>query len=418
MKSTATQKKSPGQMLLVWLMLLSLSSTSQSSSFSDYLRKTVHAYQTGPYSDLGLQLSHLDYRLPLLEKVELRPFTDRLTLARQQFTLRASFNTIRERKSLLQKQQAYLRLQDQDTRAMAREKILGAYLRYVRLWRLNAESALLEKENNLLVRKSELTEKILTAGQSTDLSDYLELRTLILAGAAALGEKKEEFTNLASYMGLDTTLSAEIPTIGPEEISMVIATLQPDTTFLHETAGKRAQIDYLDASYRAEKAASAKILDFVQARYTVREDLLPENRFSVGIGLVFPYNGSTKLDLADIVTKQKIAARDISDIIKRTKEEFDDARSEFEQKLALHNMLKTIPQDKKYNQLKTRILDSGRLDPLKQNDILMDELNIESKTLEAHADLTELYIRLLHLSGKLYDKPMKNYLAKGIPFLD
>jgi len=391
--------------------------SSQISDFGSVLKKTIDSPSPGVFYSFSPGTVSKDYKLPLLEKLELRPLTDRMTLARQQFSLRASFNTLKQRRSLIDKQKAFLGIQDEEALSLRREGIYEVYKRYLRLARLHSEEVFLQNDLSLAEKQHNVTEQILASGRPADLSDYLELKAAILSLKADIQDKRIHTRDLSGLLLGDTMAAVRPVSLRPDEVKNLITDLNIDTASLFETRIKQAQLQYLDASYGAEKANAAKIFDFIQARYTVREDLIPENRFSLGFGLMFPYKGSTKLELADILTRKKIAERDIAVISRKTVEEFKLAKLEFFRKMAMYEQLRTIPADPNYLTLRAKILESGKLDPVSQQKMVREELSIDKKTNTAFFDALDLYLRLLHLSGKLYEEPVRNYLESGFPLI-
>ncbi len=104
-------------------------------------------------------------------------------------------------------------------------------------------------------------------------------------------------------------------------------------------------------------------------------------------------------------------------ISRKTVEEFKLAKLEFFRKMAMYEQLRTIPADPNYLTLRAKILESGKLDPVSQQKMVREELNIDKKTNTAFFDALDLYLKLLHLSGKLYEEPVRNYLESGFPLI-
>lgn len=396
--------------------LLALPINAQQRTFNEILKQVLSETHSS-FSNFSLELRKIDYKLPILEKFELRPNTDRLTFTRQQFTLRASFNSLTQRKAMYNKQEAFISVQDENTKKLNRERIFNTYQRYIHMARCHSEMALLEKESNLLQKQLNISEQVLSSGQSVDLSDYLQLRTELMASKTSMEEKVIEYKNFRSLLGIDTSIQLPSISIEAEEMAAFVSEQKLDTAYIFDANSKKAQLAYLEASSKAEKAEASRMLDFVQARYTVREDLLLENRFSIGFGFMFPYKGSSKLELADILTRQKITHKDISEIIETTTEEYSIKKNAFERKLSLYKQLGQFSKDEKYINLKTKIMESGRLNPLKYHEIFMEELSLEKKYSETWFDILELYLELLHLTGRMYEEPYKNYLEAGAPKL-
>jgi len=60
--------------------------------------------------------------------------------------------------------------------------------------------------------------------------------------------------------------------------------------------------------------------------------------------------------------------------------------------------------------LKNKIVNSRRMDPIKILELKKRALDIETKILEHQHAIYKLYAELLEISGKLVDRPYRNYL--------
>jgi len=145
--------------------------------------------------------------------------------------------------------------------------------------------------------------------------------------------------------------------------------------------------------------------------------LLLQNRFSIGVGFLIPWKGSSGLKQNEIRIKQNIllAEKEVKKL--ELQSDFENIKNKFEQKYAQYQMLKDIINDPVIKKLKNQVIASGRLDLLKV--VKMEESTIEMgyKMIALKYELLELYIRVLSNAGNLYTTPYKNFLHPLIPYI-
>ena len=203
--------------------------------------------------------------------------------------------------------------------------------------------------------------------------------------------------------------------IGIDLVASMISTLAPDFEKHSFLMDFNAEGEYLQSELLAENAEVGKIIDFVQVKYTVRDDLLLQNRFSVGVGFLIPWRGSSGLKQSETRLKQNILL--VEKEVKKLdlQSDFERLKNNFQQKYTQYNILKGVINDADVKKLKDQVIASGRLDPLKVVELEKPNIELTLKMSTIKHELLELYIQILSSAGDLFSLPYKNYLHPLFP---
>lgn len=365
------------------------------------------------------KMESFDDKLPILEKIDARTEFDRLLTSRQEFMLRTSFNSLRQRKAEYQKHQSSLQLYS--TKAITRtNEILAKRVENILDWVETKEQMdLQEKYNNYLLEKEALIRNILAAGEAIDLEDLISIKEQILENQLKSNtlelKRKNNCESLKINEGTIINLD-QWPSVS--QILSIVNGLTPVIEKHPDIIELDAEYTYLNMDLQTEKAKSQKIVDFAQAKFTVRDDLLLRNRFSIGMGFTIPWTGSYRIKKQENLIKQedvtnKSAIRKIE-----IQTEFETLKSEINSEAQSYQLWQNLSSDSTLIMLKNKIVNSGRMDPIKILELKKSTLDIETKILEHQQAIYRLYIKLLEVSGKLVERPYRNYLDWQLPLIE
>lgn len=362
-------------------------------------------------SQANEDLGRYKYDLPFVEKIEFRTETDRLLTSRQEFLARTSFNGFGQKKAENEKFKNLLNWKSYKTTEVRNVMLSLAYFDILNV--LNLQEQLLISRDLLesYYRKEKIFENLMINGLSVDLSDYVSIKESILRQKAKIANTKNDLKSKLLQLQTDTSLT--IPSKGVisfDEAALIIQKITTDFDS-HIFLGRYdAEINYLSSVMLAEKAQVSKFVDFAQVKYTVRDDLLLQNRFSVGLGFNIPWEGSYRLKQNETRIKQDVLKADKEVKKLELQVEFENLKNNFEQKYAHYYMLNEIINDPAIKNLKEQVIASGRLEPLKVVKMEESRMDITSKMFELKYEMLELYIRILRSSGELFKTPYKNFL--------
>ncbi|HMT53357.1 MAG TPA: hypothetical protein PKC06_08870 [Saprospiraceae bacterium] len=365
------------------------------------------------------KMESYDDKLPILEKIDARTEFDRLLTSRQEFMLRTSFNSLRQRKAEYQKHQSSLQLYS--TKAITRtNEILAKRVENILDWVETKEQMdFQEKYNNYLLEKEALIRNILAAGEAIDLEDLISIKEQILENQLKSNtlelKRKNNCESLKINEGTIINLD-QWPSVS--QILSIVNNIASDIEKHPDIIELDAEYRYLNMDLQTEKAKSQKIVDFAQAKFTVRDDLLLRNRFSIGMGFTIPWTGSYRIKKQENLIKQedvtnKSAIRKIE-----IQTEFETLKSEINSEAQSYQLWQNLSSDSTLIMLKNKIVNSGRMDPIKILELKKSTLDIETKILEHQQAIYRLYIKLLEVSGKLVERPYRNYLDWQLPLIE
>jgi hypothetical protein len=345
-------------------------------------------------------------RLPWVERIEFRSETDRLMLSREEFLTRATFNGRAQRNAESNKLTKYATWKAEERDVFWHPALKNAYMDLVS-WHHHVLDLKTLKEREILLNKEVSSyNKLLQEGIETNLSDYLTLQLEKKTLLFELENARTQWVESARILGADTVEAVfDAFWIGPEQMNAVLDSLQ-----MEEIRQTGSEMAYLDASAELIRSESRRIVDFVQVKYTVRDDLLLQNRFTVGVGLIIPWRGSANVKIQEIsARREQLREKERAQKVQQSME-YRQLRKQFNAIYVSWKQWQEIENDSSLRALKNKFMTSGRVDIEKLYDF--DKEMLKRKELQQRdlRKMSECYIELLHTSGALYKKPLINYL--------
>jgi hypothetical protein len=234
------------------------------------------------------------------------------------------------------------------------------------------------------------------------LADFIKTKEKLFALEKEILEDKLSLQNQIKGFELpkaDSMLTDIL--VSAAEMKARIEKGTPDMATHPEVRSLDLKSQVLQSELEIERAKNNKILDFTQLRYSVREDLLLENRFSVSAGFTIPWRGSSSYRYQDILYKQAEATLD-RDIKKaEINDNINKNVQEFQHIYQLYNLSSQEDLSGQWKDTKSKIINSGRLDV--KDIILLNQYELDQKrrTLEYYHKLLYLYIDILYHNGSL-----------------
>jgi len=350
--------------------------------------------------------------IPLVEKIEFRSETDRLLYSRQEFLSRATFNGFGQQRAEKNKIRSYAIWKENERNSFWQPAILRTY-KALSDWHYSVmELQLTETEKTLLDKEDSLYVRILESGRETDLTDYLEFQQEKRDHEINREAAYNQWLKATKIVGADTlSVSGDALWITPEKIISKVDTLS--FAFKNEII---PEYNYLHSSAQLIRAENHKLLDFAQARYTVRDDLLLQNRFTLGISLLIPWRGSASLKLKEISLRQEQLLEEGRADSSNMHVEFMQLRDALFNSYITWQRWKDADSDPMWQALKNKIVASGKADPFKLLRLERKSLTRKATEIRELKKIWDTYIEILHVTGRLYIRPLINYLyGENIP---
>lgn len=387
-------------------------------STTDLLTPVLTDRRLGYTQQFSDRFRGTDMSMPLVDKIELRGRTRRFATMRHDLIFRTSFHGLRESRAEQDKHLALAELKSLKTVELRRSLIHDRYDQILDALDLDRK---IEQEAELLrhfIRLDTLYRVQLAAGQDADLSKYLKNKEDIIQARLRLETSLDKRAVVYARLQRDTTvLIGQQDLISPEKMRQVVDNLQPRYEQTLDMREHEMQMRYLDASMHAIKMQDAKMVDFLEGRYTIRNDLFFEDRFSIGVGLMAPWRGSSKNKQQSILLRKEelltehLISRDYFE------QEYREARSEFDLKYALHTAYLESVSDEELANLRDIIRRSGRISVVDIETIRKSELDVQGRRWEHTYELLRTYLRLLRLADALAAAPLRDYLHEMTPIV-
>ncbi|MBL7817345.1 MAG: hypothetical protein JNL70_20225 [Saprospiraceae bacterium] len=364
-------------------------------------------------------LNATPYRLPFLEKVDLQTETDRFELQRQEYRVRASFNGWEEAKSLKQQKQANLTQQKAERNVVFKDVLYDRYALIVEYFFAQKAHDTYKKLQATFTDKRDVLQKMAKLSTDFNIEDLIKAEDAAFDYEQKVVNTEGVIRNINHFISfsLNTTDSLQLDSVDWLPLSMLrrwVGELSNSTAQNPNLARQEANIARVQAEYNLEKAQREKIVDYAQVRNSARNRDAIIREWSVGVGITIPVLGSTKHKLNEIALKRL----DEENKLKSLQTSLDVQAFNIRQDLDLIF--------KEYDFIEKQVNESQTLYALDhyakiQGGSPIVLLRMQELVLKRQSQLIALehaafqkYIKLLDLTGKLTEMPLKNYLSKGL----
>lgn len=405
---------------IILLMLVDISAQVTKDITSVILQRAISGEVQQIISEFKFNSGPVKAGLPLLEKIEFRTETERMSFGRQEFLVRTTFNTPGMQKAAEERLQSQRNLRILELEEIQRQTLLSRYKELINAYGLIQHMQSLRQIQVIQQDYLRQLEKILSTGIAGDLIDYLKIKRSILETNVKSESTANEFGRI-SFVKDSTIFDSENPfqhMITVEKIKELLQNFHWIAANHHSMEQKLAQIDVLQKNIAYENARSARIIDFTQARYTVREDLLFENRFSLSLGLQFPWRGTGKSEINEL--RARVAERNAeAELIKlQLEEKSEQAKENVLHQIYLYEKLATLSRDYQLAAIESNISKFVQLTPGQQYRLRMEKAELLKSLAEMEIEILESYLDFLDTTGLIYQRPYRNYLHLLTHFLE
>jgi hypothetical protein len=352
----------------------------------------------------------INAKLPFLDQISVRTQTRRSDIYQQDYQTRISVNGVKE-------QSAYRKMQASEIAVVEANKLerlhYALYDRYLQLADYYAIAKEIPLQESLLLvylDKIKLLENMAIYAVDTDPESLMkaefdrdELELKIKENRLALLEKSALFSNIPK---------SDVDTLGWVSLPQMSQTLLlTDTVFHPSSKEETAKIARINAEAELEKARGAQILDYFQLRYTNRPGEPFRNDYSVGMGINIPYNGSRNARKTLLQIEQYAAEQDLQTLQLQCSAAIQKSKLQFFNAQSLHVSIKTQIQKagQRYNLKEVAAADNDGIVTVLLNSEF--QLRRQLKLLSMEKEMTEKYLQILFLSGRLSEIPLVNYLS-------
>ena len=376
----------------------------------------------------------LDYRLPILKKVDLRlgingnltsDTLDGRWRNEDFYALSISTNNFREMRLQRALKPAQLSIYSAENQVFVQQAMMERYQSILSIFygkKLYEERSRLKK---LLTEKEDVLRLSLEQGLDIRFKDIVDTENDKNALASALLDYENNVffqeQRIRQYLKLADNQAIEIDFDGfilPEQIEKEVAKLKINQALSHPLfALREAQTNYSLAEYRLEKAQNRQIFSFLQVAYNpLAYEPLVSKRFRAlndvnwRLGLTVPLPANNNFRNSKTALQQKEDEQNAI-LTKQLQAKLVDV-----QYIKVQNLLKSLHLNEKNTKesLIKKMLDNpkvlAQITPVEVLDLNIAQRKLELRNIEISSDLSNEYLRLLDMTGAMSIYKNRNFL--------
>lgn len=407
--------------LAVFLLFLSAPLSAQNTISSSQVLSSSKNELTVLLEDKKIDfLKNTNHNMPISDELEYRTELDEMNFQEQEHTLRWRFTGIKERKAQKKYHQATINLHETEKQLVFEEILFDRYSTLVNYFHQKKEINIRQQQQLVLEDKLNIMRTL--ASQTTDFDiedliraedDWHELQVDIFELQEQISSIENRFSKKLNYF-----TNTPIDTNGLLNIKQLqsITNQFSDTSIFNLGISERqARIDHTAAEYNLEKAEAQQTFDFLQLRYQDRDQKLSiEEEWSLGIGLQIPLKNANRLRLNELelqrIEDENRLLNYRENLAKRIIQTKRDLAFLFAQYELVQQQLENSHAKYSFGEYR-KLYGSEPLALLNMKESLLKR---EMTLIRIEEDIFREYIRLLDLTGVLYEVPLRNYLLKGL----
>lgn len=359
-----------------------------------------------------------DMGIYFVDKVELRGRTQRWATMRHDITLRTTFNNFGERKAVLDRHQKLADLKSNEWILLRSDILEDRYLQIIDAF--HTERSIRHQRDVIdhYARLDSIYQGFLSGGNEIELAKYLDNKENIILAGYRLDELIAKRQAAFTLLGKDTSERMQSDDlIELARMQEIIDSIQP----LFEQTLRMRSIDleyrFLDASAQLNKVQQNRVLNFIEGRYTLRNDLFFADRYSIGIGLVAPWQGYGKNKKNSFILEKENLLLDQQIEKVNFQIDYTNAKADFDRQYVLNNSFSATVNNDEIARLKDIIRKSGRIDLVALENLRFGESEIQFRQWEHYIRLLQAYVKVLATTDTLSMIPIRNYLHQLTPIL-
>jgi len=348
---------------------------------------------------------------PLLRQIELRTETDRFQLDRQEYTMRLGLNEFGNKhvqRQMNRKDQQLLQL---EVEAWEAEMLYQKYLNIARLLELVEADSISENRLHLIERQRD----ILALGIPDKPSVAKELLKLDIDRAEVMAQRNAIIVELKALLQITgVSIDQAVLRLPPPKVESIVHFVSGSFVTGQYSKIPDVKKQRIGIAHQLRLAEDRQILDFVQFRYSPRQDELFEERASVGIGLRLPsfFNKSRRNSIARADTlhfgmETAMEKRQLETELEKQQLELQAIAEEY---TSVHQAIEAFANSASVEKLLTvNIMDPASV--IEVSEMLTRQ---KEKQLHRYYQLLRSYLKYLYKSGVMASHGAVDYLS--IPF--
>lgn len=401
---------------ILFLTLCSVSMQGQSTITATELLSS--AYQSPNLAVLQDQIAYqalTDYTLPVIQEMEIRTELNSFDWAEQEFTLRAKFNTKRQRRAQDEFHSASSTANSLTLQVEIKEAITNRYQWLVR-WLEVAQSLEAKKALKSLYQDQLIYLQRMVGDIDFDIKDLVKAEEEVLDITYDIIKIQNQKERLKANLkvltnGIDSVIINKEAIISNEQILKVLEIGNLDSTQHSELARREGRLDLLEKEKEIELSELNNPLTFAQIKLDdyERDDFVNEY-VSIGFSFKLPFKGDKKLDLNKFELEKIEETGKIEQLKQKLLTEQNQLKTNIKQLFEQKKHLEEQQENSQAKYVLERLLeleDAKPLDILKLKEILAKR---QQRTQKLDFEILKAYVQWLNASDKIMETPRRNHL--------
>lgn len=351
---------------------------------------------------------------PWIDKYEFRTETHDFDTGKQEYTFRLAPSTAKIRKAQKAYYEEMLNAPDIEAREIYSDLILTLHLDWLSLYILNETQSALDELAVVLNDKKTVYER-LAGTYEFDLEKLVKIQTEINDFDISLNKLSLERDYLLNKYGINNQNLDFGDFITVEDVAEYL----DDNVFSADRSGlvdlkTEHEKQLLLREIELEASEKKRFVDFFQVRYSGPQSDPLQERVSVGMGFQLSTSGSKKLKMQELQIEQEELKLKAARKMQEKKEELLTLENKLKRDLqAYYHFQETVQEERAQLQnLGRKISQKEGASPILLLDIEERYISMKIKSLNKMEDLIKDYLKYLHLSGKMSQPGMVNYLSR------
>jgi hypothetical protein len=372
-----------------------------------------------------LQDNQIDYyqqhikSLYFLDQVSLRTRTDEFDWARQDYAARLDVNGLGKLYRSRGLQQADLETVRAQKADLFHSALLERYSLLARYFSLEKEVAIRRKLKVITEDKIRVLEQIAAYSAAADPEEMMKTDFEKDDIVIKISENESEMAQIKAIFAIffGSTDSLQIDTANVISTDRMLLLLNGQTDSINTNPGifeKEAKIAKIRAEYHLEEAKQLQTLDFIQLRYSQRNNPPLFNKFDIAVGLTLPYNASSRVKKSELFIEQHAAEQELTlyreKLQRLVVDNFQALKGLQSQRLLIQQQI-TDSRNRYAPEKNTSLQKNGVSALLQFNELLLKR---SLRITEIDREIASRYLEILYLTGRMSEQPLLNYLRNDL----
>ena len=357
--------------------------------------------------------------LPWIDEIDIRTETHDLDLLEQEYTVRVSPNTKKEREKQKALQQSSMAINAADERILISEYLQERYSLIVDVYHFQKLKKLKQDYTELYADRLQVLRKSMTLPRF-DVNDLInaedemqELQREIFEldeGLKMASELTYEWTGQNALLQFDENKFIDI-----ERVMSIARGLRMDPSETHVKLMKwQLSMEHTLREIDLEKAQDKKWIDFFQVKYGGRNSAEFRENFALGFAATIPLKRSEQLKINELELDRIIQENNYVRIKEELTKSMERTRSEMESKYRLFQLIQSQLENSQAELVLQQYQKIAGASPIAMLRLKESDLKKRVELFKIQQDIYRLYVSLLDISGRMGHPPFKNYLSEDL----